>query len=233
MRRYAPLKTAGESVFPDVRFPQDALPVKIRNDAAVPEPAVAFSLGEERKELIEVTDGKDRPIACLPPELVLRQGLFFRMVTVVLRTRDNKVLLRKRTAGPLGFCGCWDGYTDFVRVGESRMDAAVRLLPHPLGLRSFSLSRVQAVTERHEPVFAQKRRREHPRKSPEKLAMAHLSLFTTNFPVAFSPARTAGEGHAFLEVDKDELHGLIREVPELFTRELVWATRTGMLFRVS
>lgn len=220
-------------MLPDVFFLKDGLPEKLRNGAAVPESAVTPRLGEERKELIEVTDGKDRPIACLPPELVLRQGLFFRMVIVTLRTRGNKVLLHKRAAGPLGFCGCWDGYTGFVRAGESRWDAAIRLLPSVPGMRGFSLSRVQAVAERHEPVLAQNRRRKQPRRSPEKFAMAHLSLFMADFPAAFSPAQTAEEGHTFLEVDKDELHGLIREVPELFTREAAWAAQTGMLFRVS
>ena len=163
-------------------------------------PSLVAGLTEhERALLVEVVDTQDRPLVCLPPKEALRQRLAVRMVAVALRTRQNKLILRKRCDASLGFAGRWDIYTGFVLVGEARKDAALRLLSSDAGLAGATKL---FLAESNEPQSAP-----HP-----------LTLFIVDLPAGLYPNLPAQD---MLLVDADELDGLIRDMPELLSPELL------------
>ena len=169
-------------------------------------PAMTDGLNEaERMTLVEVTDADGRPLVCMTPENALRQNLGLRLAAVVLRTRQNKAILRRRRDERLGSAGAWDIYTGFVLVGEAREDAAVRLLE--------TLAVIGGLQTGH---VAEREGERNP-----------LSLFAADLPAGVYPSHPA---QALMEADADELRGLVRDAPELLTPELIWAESTGMMF---
>lgn len=160
-------------------------------------------------QILEITDNEDRPLMCMPPDAVLRQKLHRRIVCIALHTGKNTLLLHKRTDPMLAHQGVWDLYTGPVLMGEAREDAALRLLQDKTGLEDFSLT-FAAV---------RKGRREEP---------SHVALFIARLPRGMFPQ---GDQHDILEVDADELAGLVRHTPELFSPALQWAAESGCLFR--
>ena len=162
----------------------------------------------EREQLVEVVDSEDRPLLCMPPETALRQKLPVRMVAVVLRTRRKQLILRKRRDARLGFAGRWDLCTGLVMVGEAREDAALRLLLSDTGLNGLRVLPVPGRGEQggFSPLF---------------------SLFAADLPTGLFPAHSVQE---MMTVDADELAGLIRDVPDLFTPELARAAAGWDLF---
>ncbi|MCL1939895.1 MAG: NUDIX hydrolase [Desulfovibrionaceae bacterium] len=172
-----------------------------------PPPPFAVDLHEsERAVLVEVTDQADQALLCMPPEEAMRQRLRLRLAAVAARTRQNKVILHRRRDARLGSAGTWDLYTGFVMVGEAREDAAIRLLE--TGAIIGGLRVVHVADREDEP--------------------ARLALFVADLPAGVYPAHPAQE---LLEADADELRGLVRDAPELFSPELIWAEASGMLFR--
>ena len=160
-------------------------------------------------QILEITDNEDRPLMCMPPDAVLRQRLHRRIVCIALHTGKNTLLLHKRADSMLEHQGAWDLYTGSVLMGEAREDAALRLLQDKTGLEDFSLTFAAA--------------RKGSREAP-----SHVALFTARLPQGMLPL---GEEHDILEVDADELAGLVQHTPELFTPALQWAAESGCLFR--
>jgi hypothetical protein len=164
---------------------------------------------KEREKLAEVVDNNDRPLLCMLPEEALRQGLAVRTVAVALRERHNRLIVHKRRELALGFMDSWDIYTGFVLVGEARKDAALRLLASVAGLSGLSVTPVSACGG-------------HTR------ASGLFALFTADLPTGLHPGHAADD---MMPVDADELAGLIRDVPELLSPELVKAASMPGLFR--
>lgn len=177
---------------------------------------------EEKGNLIEVTDTFDRPLFCLSPESALRQKMLYRLVSVALRRRSGRLVLHKRNDARLGNAGLWDFHTGFVLVGEAREDAALRLL-HWAGLDGFAAQVLAA-------------------RLPDESTRANTVYFTAEVPDGLYPlplvppeeeARSlSGAGtemDRIMEVDVDEFDGLTSASPELFTPEVVWMSRAGLL----
>ena len=167
-----------------------------------PKHGLAATLSEsEQAQLVEVVDSEDRPLMCMPPETALRQKLALRIVAVALRTRGDRLILHKRRELRLPSLGKWDLYTGFVRVGEAREDAALRLL--------LSGARVSGI--RLSPLP----------KGENRIIGSHLlTVFTADLPAGLYPQHPDQE---LLTVDADELAGLMRDVPELLSPELSYA----------
>lgn len=163
----------------------------------------------ERGELVEVVDNNDRPLLCMSPKIALRQRLSIRMVAVALRTRLNRLILRKRHDVRLGYTGRWDMYTGFVLIGEAREDAALRLLLSDAGLSGL---RVSLLSDREEP----------------EEYFSRFTLYVTDLPAELYPSQPA---HEMMTVDADELAGLIRDVPELLCPALIRAAAAPGLLR--
>jgi ADP-ribose pyrophosphatase YjhB (NUDIX family) len=170
-------------------------------------PSLAAALHEsERAILLEVTDHADRPLLLMLPEDAMRQRQRLRLAAVGARTRQNRLVLHRRRDARLSNAGTWDLYTGFVMVGEAREDAAIRLLETGALIGGLRMVHVADREETH----------------------VHLALYMTNLPAGVYPAHPAQE---LLEVDADELRGLVQDAPELFSDELAWAEKKGLLFR--
>lgn len=175
-----------------------------------PKHGLAVGLSEsEQAQLVEVVDSNDRPLMCVLPATALRQKLALRIVAVALRSRDNRLILHKRCESGLGAPGKWDFYTGFVRVGEAREDAALRLLLSGAGLSGLRLSLL-------------------PEDENRKIGSHLFTLFTVDLPAGLYPQHPDQE---LLMVDADELTGLMRDVPELLSPELIYAAATPGLLK--
>lgn len=193
-----------------------------------PKPLTAGLTEEEQANLIEVTDGFDRPLICIRPESAIRQSLSYRLVSVALCRGTGRLVLHKRQDSRLGHPGCWDIHTAFVLVGEAREDAVLRVLGQA-GLDGIGVKPLRTAP-------------------PEGERRARISYFVAELPEGLYPltldsAKSNGaktdEGSGgeptveiaeVLEVDADELAGIVRDVPELLSPELLWAARNGLFF---
>lgn len=162
---------------------------------------------EETALLLEATDAQDRPLALLPVETVLRQRLFFRMAAVAPLYADGSLLLLRRSVPLPEHQGKWDLLCCPVFAGESREDAALRILCERLPQGAHAAVPAALTVRRADGEFH-----------------AHITLFAAILPDWIHPGGDA------LRADADELEGLARDTPELFTPELLWATETGALF---
>ena len=183
---------------------------------------------EEKATLVEVMDRNGSPLACLRPEAAIRQKLSHRLVSVALCRRPNKLVLHKRTDARLGNHGCWDIHTGFVLVGEAGEDAALRILRW-IGLDGLGVKFLVTASSGEETT-------------------ARVSYYVADLPAGLHPANLVSQDCAAgeeerengpgatsepaeaLEVDKDELAGITDQAPELFSRELLWVARAGLLF---
>jgi hypothetical protein len=171
-----------------------------------PPPFAAELHESERAVLVEVMDHADQVLLCMPPEEAMRQRLRLRLAAVAARTRQNKLIMHRRRDVRLGGAGTWDIYTGFMMLGEAREDAAIRLLETGANIGGLRMIHVADREDGH----------------------VSLALFVADLPAGVYPAHPARE---LLEADADELRGLVRDAPELFSRELVWAEQGGALFR--
>jgi len=162
----------------------------------------------ERAVLVEVMDHANQALLCMLPEDAMRQMLRLRLAAVAAHTRQNRLILQRRRDWRLGRVGAWDLYTGFVMAGEAQEDAAIRLLEIGAIIGGLVMVHVADRTDSH----------------------AQLALFVAELPTGVYPAHPAQE---LLLVDVDELRGLVRDVPELFSDELVWAERSEVLFRAA
>jgi ADP-ribose pyrophosphatase YjhB (NUDIX family) len=140
----------------------------------------------------------------MQPDAALRQKLYHRVACVALYGKGKTLHLYK-DAGQ-GAEGLWDLCSGPVLAGESREDAARRLVLARTGLT--------------DPPVAEILRRPADRELP-----AHLTVFASRLPRDVIPDR--GESMA---VDADELEGLVAHTPEFFAPALLWAAGTGRLF---
>ncbi|MDR2488431.1 MAG: hypothetical protein LBD42_02910 [Desulfovibrio sp.] len=156
---------------------------------------------------MEIVDSHDRPLLCMPPEEALRQGLSVRMVAVALFSRQGRLIVHKRPDDP-GFTGRWDIEAGFVLAGEAREDAALRLIASCMNLHGLSVTPLSGGDGygRLSPLF---------------------SLFIVRLPSGLYPKYAAQD---MMMVDADELTGLIRDVPELLSPELLKAATVPGLF---
>jgi hypothetical protein len=189
---------------------------------------LAAPLSEEEKGgLVELTDADDRPLVCMAPEKARQLGLFHRRAVLALRGPEGRVFLHRGRDPRLGQAALWDLYTSFVMVGEAGEDAVLRLL-RAVGLPDLT-PRLRL------------------RAAPDAESRAHRVLFTAEAPrglrplplprpgIQARPLRRGGaapqpEAGELLEVDAEELAGLTRSAPELFSPEALWAEGAGALF---
>ena len=183
---------------------------RLRKRKEPPPPVYGLNaeLGQaDRERLVEVVDGNGRPLLCMTPQAALRQKLSVRAVAVALRLRQNRVILRRRHDARRGVAGRWDLYAGFVMVGEAREDAALRLLLSEAGLSGLRVS---------------------PLADPEESWDGLFTLFAVDLPAGLYPEHPVQD---MMTVDADELAGLIRDVPEVLSPELVRAATVPGLFR--
>jgi hypothetical protein len=190
------------------------------------DPAALLSAAEQA-ELVEMTDADDRPLMCMAPEQALGVALYHRRAVLALRGRDGRLFLHRGRDPRLEQAELWDLYTTFVMVGEAGEDAALRLL-RAVGLPDLTPRLLL-------------------RAAPDAGRRAHRVLFTADVPRGLRPlplpapiltARPLKRGGAapqthsgdLLEVDAEELAGLTRSAPELFSPEVLWAAGARLLF---
>ncbi|MDR2605014.1 MAG: hypothetical protein LBC55_06660 [Desulfovibrio sp.] len=208
------------------------MPDTFAAECAVLPPVVEDGLGEEERNMLgEVTDAAGRLLLCMPPDQALRRGLRLRLCAVALRTVDGKVVLHKEKSPdgnaaaatarrrpsrrPPGRSGHntdvslpWDLYTGHVLVGEAWESAALRLLETWAGAAGSRLVRLADV-------------------DGEAAGGAHIRYYGATLVSGLQP------GHApedTLEADRDELAGLAESMPELLSRPLLLAARSGIIF---
>lgn len=89
----------------------------------------------DNSDLVEIVDDNNRPIAILPKEIAHRQLLKHRSIQVLVFDPDKKLYLQKRNTNKLFFPGRWDvSARTHPRIGESTVDAALRVLKEELQL---------------------------------------------------------------------------------------------------
>ena len=159
---------------------------------------------------LEVVDLQDRPLLLMPHAQLLEQGLAHRKVRVALRDPLGRLLLvrpltSQGTALPLALPGTR------VRAGESREEAALRVLAEELGLSGVHMP---------EPGL----------REPQGLHANRTTVLSAFLPPEAPRPQCLGVAEV-LFVDRDELKGLARHFAELLTVELAQAIHTGYLWQ--
>lgn len=188
-------------------------PVPRKSDAAparraLPLPDFAKGLDKnEREQLVEIMDADNRPLAVMTPENALRQRLRFRRVAVILRAASQVLLVRRKDERP-DRPAPWGMGSGFVRVGEACEDTVLRLMAEIAGCDGIH-PHLAAVAAK-DAGFAY-----------------DLELYVADAPKGPLSWQEGFEGCA---MDQDELEGVLKGAPELFSHELRWAVETGRLF---
>lgn len=164
-----------------------------------------------RNALLDIVDDQDKPFMVTSALEAIRQNLCRRFVMVVLYGGD-KLYLQKHSSQNIFFPSCWDvSACGHVHAGESREDAARRLLEKKLGVRAtHMLLQAKRPAQREE-------------------GNIHISLFQAIAPAAF-PAPDNEDVEDILALDKDELFVFYKEFRENFTPGLTWCIESGLVF---
>ncbi|EHJ47090.1 NUDIX hydrolase [Solidesulfovibrio carbinoliphilus subsp. oakridgensis] len=163
-------------------------------------------------ELVDIVDGQDRPLLVMPLAEAHRQGLFHRSVRVLVYDARGKLYLQKRTADTRRYPGRFDlSATGHVRAGESRHEAAARKLYEELGLRTATLTLLDAAP------------------ANEDWGFEFVTLFSagrTSEPLRPAPGEVAGG----VFVDAAELAALTRDYRDWLTPAVVHFFEKNALF---
>ena len=160
---------------------------------------------------VEVVDSKNTPIGIMPLLEVRRQGLFHRMVLVLIYTRENKVCLRKREDSRKdNYPGRWDiAVRAPLQAGKSSMDTACMKIREQIGTCATDLRFVYTIPPAPETGHA-------------FIDLYRLDRFTLQIP-ALQPTQT-------MFVDRDEVSGLITRCPGHVTPLLIYVWKQGFIF---
>ncbi|MDR0828069.1 MAG: NUDIX domain-containing protein [Desulfovibrio sp.] len=161
---------------------------------------------EDTALLCEVTDNAGRLLMCMPADAARHKALRLKVCVLALRSGNARLILRRRVRGGSDRRGLWGLYCGHVLVGEAGEDAALRLLASEGGLLGLKVEKIAD--------------------SASGAPGAQFSLFRADLPPGLYPAHSPDR---VLEVDRDELDGLVKNTPELLTPELIWAAGAGLL----
>lgn len=101
------------------------------------------------ENLIQIVDENDQPIKGTTKREAQQQGLWHRIIKVVLMDPDGNILLQRRGDHVLS-PGCWDFSTaGHVDVGEDYMDSALRELQEEIGVEGISLREINRLKYEH------------------------------------------------------------------------------------
>lgn len=169
--------------------------------------------------LLEVIDSHDRPFVLMPKADVLRQGLSHRGVVVAIRSGKDRIVVTKRpadTSTDTSIDTVWGlfAYTR-VRVGESRLDAALRALKRDADMQEAQLTYAAAKA----PLLPAK----------NTFDLQHITLFIAK-PATDPRTTPPSQNPDLLFLDKDELQGMATHFPEMLSVALRWSVSTGALF---
>jgi isopentenyl-diphosphate delta-isomerase len=163
-------------------------------------------------EILEVLDAKDRPFMLMPRKQALQQKLALKIVLVVIRDQNGKIYIHQRSKKKSTYAQTWAvSAAGYVKAGESFEDAALRELAEELSVISVKLKLAATA-----------------RPSPDN-DNSQIALFVSN-PARLIINADPGEISSGMFVDKDELEALLREMPELISPALKWASAVCDLF---
>lgn len=161
--------------------------------------------------LVEIVDDNNRPLAVLPKDLAHRQFLKHRSVQVLIFNNDKKIYLQKRDEKKRFFPGRWDiSARTHPRVGESSIDAAIRILNDKLHLQIDAPQFVRTL-----PACAE-------------TGYENVTIYTVtrNTQPIVPNAKDVSDGYYF---SREELTCLVKEFRELLTPNLVTLWEAGLL----
>lgn len=146
---------------------------------------------------IEVIDAAGSPLLVMPQDQVLRQKLRHKTVLVCLQNVRGNIFLYKPMAETSG--DMWlPGVYGRVFAGESRHDAAIRLLDHGLGITGLDIAATARFTEL----------------TPGTVENVDITLFLTAKTSAI-PRPREQEGREGMFVDREELRAIARDYPDM------------------
>jgi isopentenyl-diphosphate delta-isomerase type 1 len=86
-------------------------------------------------ERIQIVDQNDTPIGTATREEAWRDGLYHRLVRIIVEDEDGRLLSQKRSMAKKQYPGCWtDAASGHVDEGESYETAAARELEEEIGV---------------------------------------------------------------------------------------------------
>lgn len=147
---------------------------------------------------VEIIDAAGKTLLVMPREQVLRQRLRHRAVLVCLRNTRGGIFLHKKYSAGDGGETWLPAVHGLVLAGESRLDAAVRLLSAELGISGLEVSEVAR--------FAQS--------ASGSAENVETTLFLTAKTSAL-PRLPEPESHEGMFVDQEEFKAILRDYPHM------------------
>lgn len=172
----------------------------------------AKSCSPFQKEILEVMDERNRPLAAFTRAEVHRLGLLHRSVFIVLYNTNNQLYLQQRSDQKDSYPGCWDlSATGHVQLGESTLEAAQRELKEELGIHIKGMRLVMELPA-----------------SPET-GQEFVYLYSVG-RCAQTPTPNPAEIKTGAFLLKNELDVLAQSFAHLMTPGLFYFWRLGLLF---
>lgn len=147
---------------------------------------------------VEIIDAAGNTLLVMPREQALRQRLRHRLVLVCLRNTRGGIFLHKKISAGDGGETWFPAVHDLVLAGESRHDAAVRLLGAELGISGLEVSEAARFTQ--------------PPSGPA--GNVETTLFLTAKTSAL-PRLPEPENQGGMFVDQEEFKAILRDYPHM------------------
>jgi isopentenyl-diphosphate Delta-isomerase len=164
------------------------------------------------KEYVEIVDSQNQPLAVMDRDEAHRQGLFLRSVLVIVHDMQNRLLLQKRHPSKRVYPGRWDlSATGHVLAGESALDAAYRELEEEMGIEAPRMKLAAFINAGPETDFR------------------FVYLFNAG-KMSIVPGPDSGEVEDITFIDRQDLHSLVKEFPDILTPGLVYMWKRQLLF---
>jgi isopentenyldiphosphate isomerase len=98
---------------------------------------------------IQIVDENDKPLRPGTMTEAQAEGLWHRIVRIIVKDQEGRILLQKRGATMATFPGCWDtSASGHVDNAEDYLTAAKREMAEEIGLQEASLEEVESYQSR-------------------------------------------------------------------------------------
>lgn len=165
----------------------------------------------EQERRLEVIDANNMPLLFMPHSQVIQQKLPHKAVLVVLRNKENRVYIHKRSESKHD-ANLWRASTSgTILAGEAALEAAARILHDKLGVSGVTLRELGSTSP------------------AEETGNRHITLFLSA-PSLFAVTPQPQKKTTGMFIDQDELNGMRTSMPELLSPSLIWAASHFDLF---
>ncbi len=166
---------------------------------------------KDYQNLVEIYDNRGEKIMIMPLELAKKKKMLHKIVFIILKDKNNRVLLSKKIEqGKVNSLWSLSGY-NAVFLGQSTLGTAIEELKNNYFIEDIKIKEIHTLPFMENDV-------------PLSATIYSAGPWWNSLRINSNYVADA------MFVDKDELSGLLEIQPEMFSSLLIWALRSNLIF---